>query len=253
MENLFESSKCLTTTQMKKYLQKQMKKENQLVVERHLVDCPLCSDAIDGYTNHYNFESDTTFENLDSFLKEKEQKMMSKTVDLQPKRSIRFNRMAAAILMFLIPVSGFFYWSSQSTDRIFNDHFEPISNMNTIVRGELNDAQVATLTAAQKFYNENDFESSARLYESFLVDYPENSRATFFAGVSNLEIGNTERAIDLLTTARMNSTAHYDDATWYLVLANLKIDNFEEAKILSTEVKSSRFKKKIDLILEEIE
>ncbi len=252
MENLFESSNCLTKTQIKKYLQKQMKKEHQLVVERHLVDCPLCSDAIDGYTNHYNFESDTTFENLENFLKEKETMTKSKTVNLQPQRSIRFNRMAAAILMFLIPISGFLYWNSQSMDRIFEDHFEPASNMGGIVRGEFNSVQVATLTSAQNFYNEKDFESSARLYSEFLEEFPENTNATFYAGVSNLEIGNTEKAVDLLTTARMNSTTHYEDATWYLVLANLKLENFEEAKILSTEVKSSRFKKKLEVLLKEL-
>ncbi len=252
MENLFESSKCLTKTQMKKYLQKQMKKEHQLVVERHLVDCPLCSDAIDGYTNHYNFESDTTLENLDSFLKEKEKKMKRKSVDLQPKRSIRFNRIAAAILMFLIPMSGFFYWSAQSTDRIFEDHFEPATNLGGIVRGQFNEAQEAMLINAQKYYNEKDFESSKRLYEDFLTEFPENLQATFYAGVSNLELGNMDKAIDLLTSARMNSEIHYEDATWFLVLANLKLENFEEAKALAVELKSDRYVEKLKLIMEDL-
>ena len=253
MENLFESSNCLTKTQMKKYLQKQMKKENQLVVERHLVDCPLCSDAIDGYTNHYNFESDTTFENLDSFLKEKEKMMTRKTVDLQPKSSIRFNRMAAAILMFLIPISGFLYWNAQSTDRIFNDHLEPVSNMGGIVRGDFNDSQVALLTTAQQYYNENDFESSARLYGEFLNEFPEDIDATFYGGVSYLKIGELDKAIDLLTTARFNSTTQYEDATWYLILAHLKKENIEEAKVLGTELKSDRYQKQLKGIFEELE
>lgn len=253
MENLFESSDCLTKNQMKKYLQKQMKKADQLVVEKHLIDCPLCSDAIDGYTNHYNFESDTTFDNLDSFLKEKEKMTTSKTVNLQPKRSIIFNRIAAAILMFIIPISGFIYWESQSADRLFNDNFNPVSNMGVTVRGELNESQEIELAAAQKFYNDNDFESSARLYGEFLDKFPEEPSATFYAGISNLKIGNVNKAIELLSTARMNSTIHYEDATWYLILANLKLEKMDEVKSLSGELKSGRYQKRLTKLLEGIE
>ena len=125
--------------------------------------------------------------------------------------------------------------------------------MGSVVRGEFNETQSTTLTAAQKFYNENDFESSARLYEEFLNEFPENANATFYAGISNLEIGKTYKAIDLLSTVRMNSPTHYEDATWYLILSNLKAEKFEEVKILSTEIKSSRYHKRVEGILEALE
>ena len=76
--------------------------------------------------------------------------------------------------------------------------------------------------------------------------------ATFYAGVSNLEIGNTEKAIDLLSTVRMNSPTYYEDATWYLLLANLKLKNIEEVKTLSKELKSQRYDERVEKVLERI-
>lgn len=258
MENLFESSKCLTKDQMKGYLQKQMNKEKQIEVERHLVDCALCSDAIDGYTNHYNFESDETFENLDGFLKEKEQMMMKKTVKLEPRKTASFNRIAASILLFLIPISGFLYWNSNSSDRIFDDLHTSAENSNPISRSELSDEPYNEMIAtAETFYKQKDFESSAHLYSEYLKKNPENPKANFFAGASFLEINQIDKAIEQLTIARMNSAAFYEEATWLLILANLKNKDADEVKALASDLLNlkdgTRYREKVNAVLKELE
>ncbi len=52
LENIWNHSSCLTKDQIIDYLNASMSKEEVRVVEMHINDCPLCSDAIDGILEH---------------------------------------------------------------------------------------------------------------------------------------------------------------------------------------------------------
>lgn len=47
-EKIFSVSDCLSADSLTRYHQKEMDPEEQLAVEKHLVDCELCSDALEG-------------------------------------------------------------------------------------------------------------------------------------------------------------------------------------------------------------
>jgi hypothetical protein len=47
-QNIFGDSKHLTTEQMLNYLGRGLSRQDAHAVERHLADCDLCSDALDG-------------------------------------------------------------------------------------------------------------------------------------------------------------------------------------------------------------
>src|SRR3990172_8048480 len=49
--DLFSESTCLSLEALTKYLNGRISSEERLKIERHLVDCPLCSDAIEGFSS----------------------------------------------------------------------------------------------------------------------------------------------------------------------------------------------------------
>ena len=64
-EGIFEESRCLSREVLKEYLEDTLTPEKRQAAEKHLIDCELCSDALEGY-----MEADLseTFVVLDSIL-----------------------------------------------------------------------------------------------------------------------------------------------------------------------------------------
>ena len=48
---IFSDTKCLDLDTMQQYVNGELTRSNQQWVERHLIDCPLCSDALEGISN----------------------------------------------------------------------------------------------------------------------------------------------------------------------------------------------------------
>jgi len=53
-KELFNISGCLSEQAIKRYIEKNLSSEENHIVEMHLVDCPLCSDSIEGYQHLKN-------------------------------------------------------------------------------------------------------------------------------------------------------------------------------------------------------
>lgn len=49
MKPIFQIHQCLSEENIKGYLTNRLSEEERFRVENHLLDCPLCSDAVDGY------------------------------------------------------------------------------------------------------------------------------------------------------------------------------------------------------------
>ena len=68
MEKLFSSSKCLGQDEIQKYLKEQLTNQERFRVENHLLDCPLCTDAVEGFANGYNFDEDIELREIETAL-----------------------------------------------------------------------------------------------------------------------------------------------------------------------------------------
>ena len=49
LPNIFMPSQCLAGEEVKAYLDGSISEEGRRRVENHLLDCPLCSDAVEGF------------------------------------------------------------------------------------------------------------------------------------------------------------------------------------------------------------
>ena len=223
MKNFFTPTLCLTPTQIKAYLEGQLSEEERYAVEHHLTDCELCSAAIEGYAQSYNFETDTELDELAGHFST-EQAQAAEEAQIRPlERSYRgLNRIAAAVLLLALPLAGWLYWNAQANERLYSQYFEAYSSDYLALRSEADKTPNPMLKSAMEVYQKQDYTQSLALLEMYLEKDPENTIAVFHAGVASLEEGQIRKAIQYLERVRFNDERYYEDASWYLTLAYLK-------------------------------
>ena len=234
---IFDDSKCLNAQQIQHYLSETADNEERYEVENHLLDCPLCSEAIEGFANHYNFEEDTALEELKNrFGNQTNEEAIVREL---PRRSrlISLNRVAAAAMMLIIPIAGLLYWNASSGERLYQSYYDGFELEGGQLRGS-NDAVKldANYSKAIDFYNAKEYANSLTYFEAYLGENREDAKATFLAGIAYLEEGNYPNAIDYLSTARFNDEQYYEEASWFLALAYVKNDNKIDARIVLDEL-----------------
>ena len=228
-------SKCLSRETIQNYLQTKITNEERFEVENHLLDCPLCADAVEGFANHYNFEENTELEQIKETIDQQTANAPTEaTIRSLPVRRFSMNHIAAAILMLLIPIAGFFYWQSENTSQLAQA-FNPIKDdvmLAELRANNTSDFKNNNLKKGMGYYDLNEYQKSLDYYQLALQEEPENSIASFYAGVVSMELENPETAISYLTTSRLNDERFYEQSTWYLIMAHLKLQQKEKAKIL---------------------
>ncbi len=70
-DHIFTPSKCLSKQQLIQYLQNTLEQEEVYLVESHLNDCALCSDAIDGLMENPEINSNTAIEEIQKAIETK--------------------------------------------------------------------------------------------------------------------------------------------------------------------------------------
>lgn len=215
---------CLSKQQIIKYLENSLPLKDKGELEDHLQSCPLCRSATNGFVDHYNFSSDHELDQL-------EQTLFSSHNSVRPHRSLG-NLAAAVILILLTSFAIFNYWNSSIEERLYAAYYTPFT-VDDIMRGEISDEQHSSeLKQALQYYNHRDFEESLPHFTAHLEDFPEHDHAKFLLGLTLLELGQPEQAIDQLNTVRINNPYYYEDATWYLMLGYLRAGKHEMSKAL---------------------
>ncbi len=234
MEKFLSATKCLGQKEVQKYLKAQLNEQERFRVENHLLECPLCSDAVDGLANHYNFDEDIELEQIQALIPNTNSSNSTTNIRTLPSRRFSFSRIAAAAIVLLLPLAGLMYWQSGNNPQLAKV-FKPIQN-NTVLAdlraSEDIDFQNPILQKGMAAYDLKDYQQSLEYYQLALTEEPENTVAVFFSGVVSLELGKTKEAIPLLTSSRLNDERLYEQSTWYLVMAHLALNQKEKAQLL---------------------
>ncbi len=253
MKELFTSIPCLSPSQVKDYIDDRLDKAKRFEVENHLLDCELCTAAIEGFSESYDFKVDQELEQLENLF---DPAQKAKEAQLKPLRNNYsfINRIAAAAAIILLPLAAWFYWSAQSNDRLFSQYFESYESDYLAMRSAEETAN-PLLTKAMEVYREKEFLSSIPLFESYLEQVPENTIAAFHTGLACLEAGQNSKAIQYLQTVRLNDEEYYEDASWYLALAYLEMDRKEEALAVLkdlTKISNGYYQKEVGQLIEQL-
>ncbi|MBI5917665.1 MAG: hypothetical protein HY842_20025 [Bacteroidetes bacterium] len=240
--NIFKPSHCLGHEEVRHYLGGGMSKEGLRRVENHLLDCPLCSDAVDGFESA-GAQRNFAFEDFSSF---------QKKMPGQPSATIRtltpggFFRQAAAIAAILVVglVAYFSLSGSPSGDKLYSQYYAAYENDIPIHTRQAGlDRPIAPVfQQALSAYADKQFEASIPLFEETLKLQPDNEPARFFAGMASLETAQFEKAAGYFEPVAHDSGVYSAKAAWYLILIDLKTGEKESARAKLDEfIQSGRF------------
>ena len=250
---IFQPIKCLSQEDFRLYLSGALDNPSRHRVENHLLDCPLCAEAMEGFSGGgYDFDKETQLVELKNAIKEKT------GVSKKNSRAIfwTLNRIAAAILFIIIATAAFVYWNIQSSERTFLAELESSKDLIENVRGSEDFPDGNQYQDGLELYQKENYRESLLFFDQILESQPENVVAHYFAGLSALNLGELNKAIENLSYVRFNDEKYYEGATWNLVLANVGLGNKEEAIVLLGEllkIEGGYYSEKAEKLLKKLE
>lgn len=229
MNNIFNPSPCLSKQQVEAYVKGELQENAIFSVENHLLDCPLCACAIEGYTaidtpNHYH-----QLDQIDTLLQKQ-------TKVTRIKRFTIRHIAAAAAILIALGFSSYFYAQNIKPDRLYADYHKVLET-DAIFRGHSNASTFNShINNAFTNYNTAHFKASLIHFERAIKQDPHNVTVLLYAGIAYNEAEQYPQAIDCLEKVRINSPIYFEESTWYLALIHLKQRKVTTARTLLQEL-----------------
>ncbi len=207
-KDIHESRSCLTKMEIKAYLAKSTSKHESFEMENHMLDCELCRDALEGYTQHPN-----GLNNKDS---------KTKSYSFKSWLAIA----AGLIILVLGGLAVHKYQIANQHNSIFAQFYQK-PNWDNQTRGA---ASSSELNEAVQNYNQGLYQAAVPSFDSLLNSKEDNNQMRLFKGIAHLEMNEFSQAEEELNTVRINSDVYFEEASWYLALLKIKTENLLEAK-----------------------
>ncbi len=140
---------------------------------------------------------------------------------------IRYSSLAAAAVI----ASVFIIRSLLTTDdpqRMFSKYYEPFKAVSSVTRSA-DQAESNSFSKAIDSYKAGDYKSAADGFSEAMLNATEVYSAGFFLGVTEIELGNFAKAINLLNGVVNQKSGFTKEAYWYLGLAYIKSGNKTKA------------------------
>lgn len=133
---------------------------------------------------------------------------------------------AAAAIIIAILVINSTPWI-KSPEALFNKYYQPFNEANFVDRKGVDEVQEAFQKAVQ-FYRNEDFVAASMAFRE-LAEYDlVLEDAVFFLGLSLLGEGLYNEAADQLEVYLSSYSLYDAEASWYLALCYLKLEDFEK-------------------------
>ncbi|MCB9337181.1 MAG: hypothetical protein H6577_03560 [Lewinellaceae bacterium] len=234
LHKIYQPDVCLSEQEIRDYLEGNASREDLRRVENHLLDCPLCSDAVNG-VEMAGLSAIPVLENFSAFKKKLPELQEAKTRRLTPGKFMA--RAAAIAAIFVLGAVAYINLSQAPRgDKLFAEYFSSYENDIPLTRsGEDTAALNPAFAIALNDYSSRRFSRSIANFEKAIAEEPGNDAAHFFAGMACLESSEWEKACQHLEGARKSGGAYASKAAWYLALAYLKMEKREEAKVVLEE------------------
>lgn len=113
---------------------------------------------------------------------------------------------------------------SDNPQKIFSKYYEPFSAVSLITRSTGPGAS-ESFTRAIASYKSGDYQAAAAGFSEAMLNGTETFSAGFFLGITEIELGNYDKAIDLLGVVVNQKSEYTKEAAWYLGLAYIKSGN----------------------------
>jgi tetratricopeptide (TPR) repeat protein len=133
---------------------------------------------------------------------------------------------AAAVLSAFIIIKSLS--PSGDPEKLFNMYYEPMNAVSPVTRG-VNNNNAINYNSAIADYKNGDFQGALSGFSEAVTKNPSSISASFFLGLSQIELKNYDQAINLLTSVVNNAGEYGKEAHWYLGMVYLKTGDKEKA------------------------
>lgn len=228
---IFQNSPCLSAEELQNYLQGASPAGERRRVEEHLTDCPLCSDALEGFQE--NPVAKIVPATFSEFRQQAGLPVQEAKIRQMTTRSAAV-RLAAAAAILLFGWLGWKNWvQAPSGDQLYARFYQSYEDD---VSQNLRDTQSGSKELNTHFlqafahYADHRFAESLPFFDSALHAEPGNDIAHFFSGMANMEMGQCDKALPHFEVVKNTQSLYARKAGWYAILAKLKIGEEEAAR-----------------------
>jgi tetratricopeptide (TPR) repeat protein len=204
-QTIFQVSNCLGREELRAYLEDPISAEDRRRVENHLLDCPLCSDALEGLET-MGLESLHSLQDFDSFRKNLPVESEAIIRTLTPVKVL--SRVAAIAAVLVIGAVAYFnLFQPSGNDALYGQFYSTYQNDIPLNLRSVEGNQLLnpSFEKALENYSAGNFKASLSLFDEFLKTEPDNEAANFYAGMACLETGQWEKANAFFENARKNT------------------------------------------------
>ncbi len=214
--------KCVSLGTLKKHKRGSLSGSKKTTVEAHLSTCDLCSYTASSLDtiNEQELEEDLTIlkKNISEKLFDSKK---------QKRSSVGVYRIAAA-LAFLLTIGFAIRFSTTTVAPVdlYGQYYQSYEIPDALIRStqEKSPTVSPALASAIANYTKTPYQKSD-IPTSFDNDPHQTALAKLLNGLSELEKENPQAAIPILEKVEATKTKYAEDASWYLALAHLKLDN----------------------------
>lgn len=218
---IFHHSDCLTLEQLAAYAEDRVAADERFVIEKHLVDCELCSDALEGFTL---LEEKSAVRDRIKSMNEMIRETVSSTVTHKYNWKLYYSLAASIVIAFAAVL--YFRHHTPSYDSLFTEYFKPYPNAVPLLRGE---ESGGTLESAMAEYESANYGEALTILKTIATRESKNDTAYFYAGISSLCLNDPQAAVSFLQSVP-DRGGFAEQKAWYLGLAYLKQNDVDTAK-----------------------
>ncbi len=205
---------------MTAYLKEALDAEKRYDIEAHLLDCPLCSEALEGYCKHHLLEVLDLKTEATQHMPTQET-LIPTVKKTQPKKPLfNLNRIAATFLLVFGCSAGYQYWNHQAEMQRQYQLTEDFRYMENTLRSEI-EKREGLLGNAIAQYQNNEFELAIKNLTELQEAQDDNPEIAYYLGMAYAKNKQPTHATHWLSIARINHPKKYEQASWQLVLAHL--------------------------------
>jgi tetratricopeptide (TPR) repeat protein len=173
-------------------------------------------DISDFITNSLNYDTNEP----ETEIRRGEKRGLSRTL-------LRYTSVAAAAIIIVVILVRTLL-PSNSPERLFDTYYTPFKAIALVTRNSNQDLSDSYSRAVEK-YRLGDYQGAAMGFSEAVERDNLAIEPRFFMGITELALGNFDRAIDLLSVVSESSAGYSKEAKWYLGLAYLRTGEIEKA------------------------
>jgi len=144
---------------------------------------------------------------------------------------------AAASLLLIVLVAGSLILinpGSYSPEKLFKMYYKSGQTIGVSRSGNSN------MVEALLYFSKNDFQAADGLFDKILVNDVKNFAVMYYSGISNIEIKNYSKAIQMFESIIQDGDNLYiENAEWYLGLSHLVAGNVDHANKIFESIAST--------------